>query len=582
MIGARRPGGTRYQAYHPGTSDVRAVPRSGGTGGPEAGPVTDGPVTGTDGAPPTGGGTVDEALAAVLGATVRRTGASLGGLYLIEDRARTLRLVALCGLPVEFTTPWQRLPLTAPVPVADAIREDRLVWVGDQDEMTRRYPRAAAVLPYRFSLAAFPVTGVRRCWGGVVLMFPADHPRETTPRERGHITSSARGLARLLDESPRPPALPGLPVLVPVALPHPPAAARRDHGAADCLARFPEGALSLDLEGRITFVDTTAAHLLGRSVDRLLGVRPWQALPWLDDPLLRGPLPHRGGEPGSPLLHRAAPPGRAPHGFTADERAVLIPLAGLMAQALDRARLHDARHRLVRELKRVLLPRNLPRLEGLDVAARWLPAGHGVDVGGDFYDLLRLDDTTAAAVIGDVEGHSIASAALIGQVRTAIHAYATARATPDMVLACTNRLLADLESDLLVSCLYAQIDLARHEVAFAGAGHVPPLLRDAPHRARVLPTDPGPLLGIDTGARYPIDTAPLPPGAVLALHTDGLVELPGTDAAHATAELTRRLAEAGDTGPDELIDDLIHCSWPAAQYRDDVTVLLLRATGPAG
>jgi hypothetical protein len=213
------------------------MPRSGGTGGPAAGPVTDGPVTGTDGAPPTGGGTVDEALAAVLGATVRRTGASIGGLYLIEDRARTLRLVALCGLPVEFTTPWQRLPLTAPVPVADAIREDRLVWVGDQDEMTRRYPRAAAVLPYRFSLAAFPVTGVRRCWGGVVLMFPADHPpRDHTPRARPHHLQRTRArqtpgrvapaarTARAAGPRPRRPAAP----------------ARRAHATAELTRRLAE------------------------------------------------------------------------------------------------------------------------------------------------------------------------------------------------------------------------------------------------------------------------------------------------------------------------------------------------------
>jgi hypothetical protein len=267
-----------------------------------------------------------------------------------------------------------------------------------------------------------------------------------------------------------------------------------------------------------------------------------------------------------------------PHTFNADERAVLTSLAGLIAQALDRARLYDTQHRLVGELQRALLPRALPALPGLDVAARYLPAGHGLDVGGDFYDVLRLDDTTAAAVIGDVEGHSVTAAALTGQVRTALHAHATAGAAPDEVLARTNRLLSDLDSDLLVSCLYAHIDLARHQVTLSSAGHVPPLLRHAPGRAEVLDVEPGPLLGIDLGARYPVTTVALPPGAVLALYTDGLVEAPGTDATRTTRGLAESLAAADDPDPQRLADRLLHPARRQAQQADDITVLLLRAT----
>ncbi|MFJ1967593.1 SpoIIE family protein phosphatase [Streptomyces sp. NPDC087903] len=713
-----------------------------------------------------GDGSLDAALAVALAGTVRRTGASIGGLYLIEEAAPMLRLVALCGLPIEFSAPWHRLPLSAPVPVADAIRDDRLVWIGGQEEMARRYPRAAAVLPYQFALAATAVTGTHRCWGGVVLMWPADHPRGTTPRERGHIASSARLLGRLLEDSPRPSALPEQPHIVSVDLVRHPA--QTGLAAVDYLERLPEGAMALDFEGRVTFVNTAAARLLGRGAERLLGTRPWQSLSWLDSPVYEdhyrtavisrapvffsalraggqcldfqlypdasgisvrvtrraeerpadlpsvappalaesSPAPPAPAEssPAPPtsaastgrlyqLVHLAAaltesvtvrdlvelvadqilpafgaqglvlsaadagrlkiigqhgysadvverldalpldthltPAGQAlsdgtpafftdpgdlarsypdapqisgkqawaflpliitgrpvgccilsydhPHVFTGDERAVLTSLAGLMAQALDRARLYDTKHGLVHELQQALLPRRLPTLTGLDVAARYLPAGHGLEVGGDFYDLLRLNDTTAAAVIGDVEGHSVAAAALMGQVRTAIHAHATAGATPDEVLSRTNRLLADLDSDLLVACLYAQVDLARHQLTLASAGHVPPLLRQAPHRAGILDIDPGPLLGIDTRAHYPVVAASLPPGAVLALHTDGLVELPGRDVAQTTAELVQHLAEADDHDTEHLIDSLIHRAWPAGRHTDDVAVLLLRA-----
>ncbi|MFF5370260.1 SpoIIE family protein phosphatase [Streptomyces sp. NPDC013187] len=696
---------------------------------------------------PGGSGSPDDALGIALADTVRGTGASIGGLYLIEDAEPVLRLVALCGLPVAFSAPWQRLPLTAPVPVTDAIHDDALVSIADQDEMARRYPRAAAVLPYPFALVAAPLTGVRRPWGGLVLMWPAGRPRRVTPRERGHITSSARRMARLLDDAARPPSLPELPRVVPVdATRHP---AQTGLAAADYLERLPEGALALDLEGRITFATAGAARLLGRGADRLLGTRPWHSLPWLDDPVFedhyrtaiisRAPVsftalrppdqpltfqlypdssgisirvlpnaeqaahaPPTGARPsaGAPtgrlyqLVHLAAaltesvtvrdlvallahqilpafgaqglvlssvdagrlkitghhgypadvmerldalsldtdltPAGQVlasgtpaffadpgelaagypsapqisgkqawaflpliisgrpvgccilsynrPHPFSADERAVLTSLSGLIAQALDRALLYDTKHRLVHELQRALLPRALPRLPGLDVAARYLPAGHGTEVGGDFFDVLRLNDTTAAAVIGDVEGHSVAAAALMGQVRTAIHAHATAGAAPGQVLARTNRLLADLDSELLVSCLFVHLDLGDHQASLASAGHVPPLLRHARHPAVVLDIEPGPLLGIDTGTDYPVTTVPLLPGTTLALYTDGLVELPGTDVTRTTSDLAAHLDTADGHDLERLIDRLVRHTTPTGQHADDIAVLLLRAS----
>ncbi|MFJ9867695.1 SpoIIE family protein phosphatase [Streptomyces sp. NPDC101165] len=620
------------------------------------------------------------------------------------------------------------------------------MWIGSQEEMTRRYPITAAVLPYRFALAAVSLTGVHGCWGGIVLMWSGDHPQEATPGERGHLIASADRLASLLDDAPSPPSLPEQPRIWPLeAVRHPTQTAMV---AADYLDRLPEGALALDLEGRVTFVSGTAARLLGRPADQLLGARPWQALRWLDDPayedqyrtavVSRTPLsfealrppdqwltfhlhPDTSGisvrvtpctqqpddsaapaaqRPAAPtgrlyqLVHLAAaltetvtvrdvaalisdqvlpafaaqgmvlsaldagrlkitahhgypddniegldalppdtdltPAGQVlasgvpgffaspadmarshprapqisgkqawaflplviasrpvgccilsydrPHTFTADERAVLTPLARLIAQALDRARLYDAQHRLVHELQQTLLPRTLPALPGLDVAARYLPAGRGLDVSGDFYDLLRLDDTTVAAFIGDVEGHSIAAATLMGQVRTAIHAHATAGAAPDEVLSRTDRLLADLESDLLVTCLYAHMDLARERLTLASAGHVPPLLLKPHHGGRILDIEPGPPLGIGADVHYPVTAAPLRDGAILALYTDGLVEKPGRDAADTTSDLLEHVAGTDDPDLGHLADSLIHRAWPTGQYTDDVTVLLLRAS----
>ncbi|MDC0772447.1 SpoIIE family protein phosphatase [Streptomyces sp. HD] len=275
-----------------------------------------------------------------------------------------------------------------------------------------------------------------------------------------------------------------------------------------------------------------------------------------------------------------------PHTLTAGERSILTPLAGLIAQALDRARLYDAKHSLAHALQQTLLPRTLPTVAGLDVAARYLPASHGMDIGGDFYDLIRLTETTVAAVIGDVQGHDATAAALMGQVRTAVHSHATAGASPAQVLARTDRDLADLEAGRFVSCLYAHLDLARHEVTLASAGHPPPLLRHPETHAHTVDIDPGPPLGIGMGmstTAFPPTALPLIEGALLALYTDGLVEVPGADIDQTTAELAHHLGEASHLPLHHLVDYLVHHTRPTDRHHtDDVALLLLRPTRLAG
>ncbi|MEU1532330.1 SpoIIE family protein phosphatase [Streptomyces fagopyri] len=265
-----------------------------------------------------------------------------------------------------------------------------------------------------------------------------------------------------------------------------------------------------------------------------------------------------------------------PRPFGPDERAVLTSLAGLIAQALDRARLYDTKHQLAHDLQSGLLPTTLPVVPGLDVAARYLPAARGMDVGGDFYDLIRLDATTVAAAIGDVQGHNVHAAALMGQIRTAVHV--TAGASPDMVLARANRLLTDFDPGLFASCLYAHIDLAHHRARLATAGHPPPLLRHPDGRTEVLDLPPGLLLGIDPAAEYRTTEIPLPPDALLALYTDGLIETPGADIGEAAADLADHLARAADQPVATLADALVRHTPHTDPRSDDVALLLLRAT----
>jgi serine phosphatase RsbU (regulator of sigma subunit) len=184
-------------------------------------------------------------------------------------------------------------------------------------------------------------------------------------------------------------------------------------------------------------------------------------------------------------------------------------------------------------------------------------AFRGMDIGGDFYDLVRVSDTIAAAVIGDVQGHNLSAAALMGRIRPAIRSHALAGATPAQALARANRQLVDMDPGRFVSCLYAHLDLARHRAVLATAGHPPPVLRYPDGHAEVLALPPGLLLGIDPHADYPSTEIPLTPGTVLALYTDGLIETPGVDLGDAMTGLAAQLAQAWPQPMDRLATVLI-------------------------
>lgn len=268
-----------------------------------------------------------------------------------------------------------------------------------------------------------------------------------------------------------------------------------------------------------------------------------------------------------------------PRLFIPDERAELTSLAGVIAQALERARLYDANVQAARGLQDGLLPRHLPQVPGLGVAARYRPATHTLDVGGDFYDLIDFGTHAVTAVIGDVQGHSVHAAALMGQIRTAVHANARTGAPPEEILARTNQLLLELNSDRFCSCLYAHIDVPGRRVLLASAGHLPPILRHRTHHAEVLDLPPGLLLGV-AETRFESVEVTLPPGALLALYTDGLVERPGIDLELSIDLLAEQFAGAGDVPLDRLADTIVERAQETAapQNSDDIALLLVQCT----
>ncbi|MFE2064776.1 SpoIIE family protein phosphatase [Streptomyces sp. NPDC059467] len=231
-------------------------------------------------------------------------------------------------------------------------------------------------------------------------------------------------------------------------------------------------------------------------------------------------------------------------GFSTEERTVLTALAGLIAHAMEKAQRYDTEAALARGLQQALLPRRLSTHPLVETAGRYLPGTQGMDVGGDWYDVVEAGDGLAL-VIGDVQGHGVQAAATMGQLRSAVRAFALGDRPPDEVLSGTNHLLIDLDPGQFASCCYVRLDPATGHARVARAGHPPPLLRAPDGRTQVLEIPGGVVLGVDPRARYPVTELELAPDAILALYTDGLVERPGADIDDGITALRVALAKAG-------------------------------------
>ncbi|KMS92094.1 phosphatase [Streptomyces regensis] len=280
-----------------------------------------------------------------------------------------------------------------------------------------------------------------------------------------------------------------------------------------------------------------------------------------------------------PLLASGRPVGTcvlgfdAPHHFTEKDRGVLTALAGLIAQALERARLYDSEFAVAHGLQQALLPHRLPKVPGIRTVARYLPATSGMDIGGDWYDVIPTD-SGVCLVIGDVEGHSIAAAATMAQLRSAVRAFVAAGHAPGDVMSGVNRTLIDLDSDLLASCCYVHLETGRDHADAVTAGHPAPLLRLPDGTTNALDLDVGTLLGVDHSSTYVPTGIALPVGSVLALYTDGLVERPGTDIGTGIDRLRVSLAHARADSLDELADRLLHHARGSSYRADDIALLL--------
>jgi anti-sigma regulatory factor (Ser/Thr protein kinase) len=370
----------------------------------------------------------------------------------------------------------------------------------------------------------------------------------------------------------------------------PPVPAVDDLPAREVLDRVP--ALVALLHGpdhRIAYVNDAYTAAFGA---RPLGERAREALLELDQlglfPLLD--QVQRSGRPRT-VKSRKAPDGRS-YTFTctpvteADTGGVLVFATDVTdhAEAAERLRASERRQRETAvTLQHSLLPQKLEQPDDLRIAATYHPGGTEAAVGGDWYDVITLGGGRTALVIGDVMGRGVRAAAVMGQLRTAVRAYARLDLPPHEILQLLDGLAAEIDANQIATCVYAIHDPNEGRLVYASAGHLPILVRDDSGTVLRADEPTGPPLGTG-GWMHASGSVPLTPGSTAVLYTDGLVERRDEDLDEGIAALERALAGATGT-PQVVCDRLVRSAGVTADHDDDVAVLVLQhpaRTGPEG
>ncbi|MER6994289.1 ATP-binding SpoIIE family protein phosphatase [Streptomyces sp. NPDC000410] len=272
--------------------------------------------------------------------------------------------------------------------------------------------------------------------------------------------------------------------------------------------------------------------------------------------------------------------------FEANDLLVAAQLATHTALGIDKAVLYGREAYIADELQRTMLPEGLPQPTGVRLASRYLPAAETARVGGDWYDAIPLPGSRVALVVGDVMGHSMTSAAIMGQLRTTAQTLAGLDLPPQEVLHHLDEQAQRLGTDRMATCMYAVYDPVSHRITIANAGHPPPILLHLGGRAEVLRVPPGAPIGVG-GVDFEAVELDAPAGATLLLYTDGLVESRLRDVWTGIEQLRERLAATAQlTGPDHsppleaLCDDVLDMLGPGDRD-DDIALLAARFDGIA-
>ncbi|MEV0494630.1 ATP-binding SpoIIE family protein phosphatase [Streptomyces atratus] len=414
--------------------------------------------------------------------------------------------------------------------------------------------------------------------------------RSSVPAARGEYAGAGPGAAAPDGNTPKAPAEVSGPGL-------------EDLSARELLGRLPAPvALVYGPDHRIAYVNDAYAAAFG---PRPAGATAAEAMPELDelsllplmDQVLRSGTPRtvksrkvRNGSSYTVTCTPVATP--AAHdkndssgsgSVEGSEGGVLVHAADVTdhAEAAERLRTSERRHRETAvTLQRSLLPQELEQPDDLRIAATYQPGGTDAAVGGDWYDVITLGAGRTALVIGDVMGRGVRAAAVMGQLRTAVRAYARLDLPPHEVLQLLDGLAAEIDASQIATCAYAVHDPNEGRLVYASAGHLPILVRDEDGSVCRAEDPTGPPLGTG-GWIHTSGTIALPPGSTAVLYTDGLVERRSEDIDEGVAALERALAGAKGS-PQVVCDRLIRSLGVTAEHDDDVAVLVVQHPARTG
>ncbi len=414
----------------------------------------------------------------------------------------------------------------------------------------------------------------------------ADHARErlTILLRAGAMVAAARDRHEMLRHAAEL-AIPALAdhcvVLLPTAdgFLQATSAAHRDPARAPVLAEFSQH--KIPVAGPMTLQTAYTSGTSQLMHDASGQLTEWHDLaPGLTDVLARL---RAGSVLATPLLVNERPAGvltlardTSRAGFTATDIEVAEEFARRLANGMAAADTFAREHTIAETLQRALLPATLPRIAGLDIAVSYLPATDGAQVGGDWYDAFPLRDGRVGLVVGDVAGHNVASAATMGQVRSLLRAYALDHPDPGDVLQRANDALIWLLPDALASVVYAVLDPASGELAYANAGHPPPLAITPAGGCEYLGDAPGTMLGARPDAACRAGHRRLGRGAGLLLYTDGLIEDRDRDISEGLRTLAATVGRATARSAGQVCTAAASILGDTSARADDICLLAIR------
>ena len=252
-------------------------------------------------------------------------------------------------------------------------------------------------------------------------------------------------------------------------------------------------------------------------------------------------------------------------------RADAERLAGVLDRvASENRQMYTQQRGIAQTLQHALLPEAFPVLDGLATSASYVPAASGIDVGGDWYDVVPTEDGGALVLIGDVSGHGLRAATTMASLRHAALAYAAEDTAPASVLSKLSNFVNSSSPDYFATMLCVRVDIAGHRVTIASAGHLPPLLI-GDGEAKLLEFEPDMAIGVARNWEYHETEVSVPPRAILIAYTDGLVERRG-ELLDEGLERLRRTAASEPPQLDRLVANLAR-ELPAAEHSDDTAIV---------